>query len=404
MRPKSLRNLFVAGFVILFTLVVNAETNVDVLTKVWKIGASKACTQDMRSQFNNINFTSLKSQLNSETNRDNLRDLLNPFLKSLGWSHTEFTTSSDETFYLLRDHASSINPNYPPAPLIVNPGIQLGLTANGYYVREVLDGFPARQAGILKNDKILRWKNQTFDGTWGLKPSTDELLVERNNRKIKFTISTLLLNWNDAFLEATKLSEKIILANGKRIGYVHLWTGVHKDSATVLREIVERLSSQKVEGMIYDIRGGYGGAWWEHLDPFFKDRAGFFEAEVLDGDDKSDKWVSDPQDNKNAYLGPLVVLTNEGSRSGKEALAYQFKKSQRAVLVGANTAGYFSGGGYFFADQPADYLLYLCVMRITLDGNKIEGVGVSPDIAVPFDTKAMYADSQLETAIKVLAK
>lgn len=109
----------------------------------------------MRKQFNDVNFASLKSKLSTGQERDNLKNFLNSFLKSLVWSHTEFDTTSDETFYLFRDHSSSINRGYPSAPLIVNPEIQIGTDSNGYYAREILDGLPVKSAGVLKNDRLL---------------------------------------------------------------------------------------------------------------------------------------------------------------------------------------------------------------------------------------------------------
>ncbi len=61
------------------------------------------------------------------------QNILNPFLKSLGWSHTEFLTQRDETYYALRSYLSSIDPKNPPAPKIINPGIQLGHDEDGYF-------------------------------------------------------------------------------------------------------------------------------------------------------------------------------------------------------------------------------------------------------------------------------
>ncbi len=115
-----------------------------------------------------------------------------------------------------------------------------------------------------------------------------------------------------------------------------------------MKEIVERLAQQNIDGLILDIRGGYGGAWTEHLQPFFVDNAGFFEAEILDGEDKLQILPADEHHNPQAYTGPMAVLINEGVRSGKEAMAYQFKKSRRATLIGSKTAGYFFCGIFQF--------------------------------------------------------
>lgn len=124
---------------------------------------------------------------------------------------------------------------------------------------------------------------------------------------------------------------------------------------------------------------------------------------ALDGDDSKAILTPDAQSNPGSYLGRMAVLIDDGSRSGKEALAYQFKKSKRATLIGTSTPGYFSGGGLFFLDQPKDYFLYLCVRRDSkLDGVEIEGVGVAPHVFVPFDINNKWQDSQLDHAIDLL--
>lgn len=382
---------------------VRAETNSEVLKKVWSVGARNSCTQEMRNQFNSKTLASLSASLSSESDIEALKTVLNPFLKSLNWSHTEFMTPSDESFFLFRSYKSSLNQQYPPAPKIINPGIQVGRDSQGFFAREVLDGFPAQKSGVLKGDRLIQWQNQPFTGTWGTQETTGPVVIERNHQLISFTTLSQSLNWNDAFLDAIKVSQKVIPIGNKRIGYVHLWTGVHQESADLLNEIVKKLSAQKIDGLILDLRGGYGGAWWEHLVPFFENDRNFFEAELTDGAGHSQKLIPDSFQNKDAFLGPMVVLINEGVRSGKEALAYQFKKSRRAKVIGTPTAGYFSAGGIFFSEQPVDYLLYLCVNQVTLDGNIIEGQGITPDIHVQFETNNPWQDSQLWKALELLS-
>ena len=86
--------------------------------------------------------------------------------------------------------------------------------------------------------------------------------------------------------------------------------------------------------------------------------------------------------NNEAYSGPMAVLINAGTRSGKEALAYQFVKTGRATVIGTTTAGAFSGGMGIFAQRDAGYVLYLAVLEMRLDDRVIEGVGVAPHIEV----------------------
>ena len=100
---------------------------------------------------------------------------------------------------------------------------------------------------------------------------------------------------------------------------------------------------------------------------------------------------------------PVVVLINDGSRSGKEVLAYLFKKTGRGLLIGERTAGYATGGRK--REISPDSFLYYAVGDMLIDGKRLEGVGVEPDIEVPFDIRfAAGKDVQLERAKDEMVK
>ena len=88
-------------------------------------------------------------------------------------------------------------------------------------------------------------------------------------------------------------------------------------------------------------------------------------------------------------------------RSGKELLAYGFRKHGIGPVVGSKTAGAVVGGRPYVMDDGS--LLYLAVVDVHVDDNqRIEGVGVEPDIEVPFVVEyAQGADPQKERAIEV---
>jgi len=105
------------------------------------------------------------------------------------------------------------------------------------------------------------WLGHAFDGTWGKTATVGVLQLLRSEKLISLQVQTLALDWNDAFLQATKNSVKILKVGNKKIGYIHLWTGLHQDSATTLQRLVSELKP-KIQGLVLDLRGGYGGAWW----------------------------------------------------------------------------------------------------------------------------------------------
>jgi len=150
------------------------------------------------------------------------------------------------------------------------------------------------------------------------------------------------------------------------------------------------------EGLIIDLRHGFGGGpAIEYIDPFLRTGLQRITIDsVMRGRRITDRI---------AFDGPIVVLIGPGSRSGKELLAWYFQKTGRATLVGERTAGWVSGGRPLRICE--DSLLYCCVAMMTVDGPPIEGVGVPPDVEVPFDIRfAAGKDLQLNRALDEMVR
>ncbi len=100
---------------------------------------------------------------------------------------------------------------------------------------------------------------------------------------------------------------------------------------------------------------------------------------------------------------PLVVLIDGGTRSGKEVVARAIQKKHLGTLVGERTAGAVAAGQPFLLADKS--LLLLAVADILADGERLEGVGVAPDIEVADKLPlAEGADPQLDAALDAAAK
>jgi carboxyl-terminal processing protease len=154
--------------------------------------------------------------------------------------------------------------------------------------------------------------------------------------------------------------------------------------------------ANETEGIIIDIRDGVGGDFgYEFISPFLQYGLGEITVESTG---RQQTFKSTAGCNK-----PVVVLINGGSRSGKETLAYLFKKTGRGILVGERTAGYVVGGQK--KDISSDSFLYYGAFKMIVDGKNLEGVGIEPDIEVPFDIRfAAGRDIQLERAKDEMVK
>src|ERR1700693_3604050 len=99
---------------------------------------------------------------------------------------------------------------------------------------------------------------------------------------------------------------------------------------------------------------------------------------------------------------PVAMLIHGGTRSGKEVLAYGFKKYRLGEVIGNRTEGavlaataFLIGGG----------LLLLAVEDVLVDGVRLEGIGVAPTIEVQPDPPSLEgADPQLKRAVAVLSE
>jgi carboxyl-terminal processing protease len=187
---------------------------------------------------------------------------------------------------------------------------------------------------------------------------------------------------------------QIIEHDGHRFAYLPLcWL-----SGWQMREVLAKgldLAFDS-EGLIIDLRHGFGGSPpIEYIDPFLRTELRGVRIESVLRSGRSSSAL--------AYAGPVIVLINNQARSGKELLAWYFQKSGRAVLLGERTAGSVSGGRTRRISEES--MLYYCVAMIAVDGKRLEGVGVEPDIEVPFDIRfAAGNDVQLERAKREMVK
>ena len=71
---------------------------------------------------------------------------------------------------------------------------------------------------------------------------------------------------------------------------------------------------------------------------------------------------------------PVAMLVNGGTRSGKEVLAYGFRKYRLGEVIGTRTEGAVLAATAFLIGAG---LLLLAVEDVLVDGERLEGVGAS---------------------------
>lgn len=285
----------------------------------------------------------------------------------------------------------------PPLPIEV-PDIGVWWTRldDRWFVGGLVDDGPAKLAGLVLGDEVVTANGRAFQpvGAFAAGPGTKVTLGFRRNRGEALrtlTVEPRRVQPQAAFRSAITASARILERGTARIAYVRVWSWAGADMQDALEDAISDLNQKHPTAFVLDLRDGWGGASPDYLRIFdthipvieFADRDGHGE--------RIDRHIH----------VPATVLINRGSRSGKEAIAYGVKKHQLAKLVGERTGGAFVAGGVFCLDNGA--VLYLASAAVTVDGDVLEGKGVEPDVAAPFDLRyAAGRDVQLEAALRAL--
>ena len=258
-----------------------------------------------------------------------------------------------------------------------------GIGAQVEYVDGILTivspikGSPAEAAGLKPGDQVLKVDGDPLSGlsfmdavgkVRGPKGSTVKLSIRRNGVEIDF----------DVIRDIIRVPEAIITWQDN-IAVVQL-TQFGRITQEELRPQMEDVMKKDPKGIVLDLRSNPGGllSAANLVVSLFVEK-GTPYVEVRSRKDKSlslttaEKVIDDSV--------RLVVLVNEGSASASEIVAGALKDLDRATIVGAKTFGKGTVQQVLqFSDQSS--LKMTIAEWYTPDGNKIDGVGVNPDIGI----------------------
>ncbi|MDI3565532.1 S41 family peptidase [Bradyrhizobium sp. Arg816] len=331
-----------------------------------------------------------------------LAGVINSMLSELHASHTRYYTPYEPEYYQLSDiFAGALRrrglERVFPNGRISYPGIGIlsRLDTQGRnMITGVIEGTLAQQAGLLAGDAIVFADGAPFEPVQSFRGKVGKEVVlglRRAGAFMQISVTPVEIEPNKMFLDGLRASARIIPANGRSIGYVHVWCY----AGSVYQRTLEHLLSQSplngADALIWDLRDGWGGAIPGYLD-LFNTRAPTIQVTDRNGASELEnvKWRK-----------PAAMLVNGGTRSGKEILAYGFKKYRLGEVIGSRTEGAVLSATAFLIDGG---LLLLAVGDVQVDGERLEGVGVAPTIEVQAEPGSMGLDDpQLNRAIAVLS-
>ncbi|NMF64574.1 S41 family peptidase [Brasilonema octagenarum] len=334
--------------------------------------------------------------------------VINQMLSELRTSHTRFYTQDEPAYYQLLGIFQANNPDFQKELKKFFPKGKIEYSGIGAFTKDIngktfisaiLDASPAAKAGLKVGDQLLSVEGgpyqpiKSFAGKAGQKVT---LLIQRKpdaNTQEKIAVTPKIYDAATMFLEAQQASTQVIQRNGKKIGYVHIWSNAADPDQEKLRGDLIYGRLRNAEALVLDLRDGWGGGDIGYLNIFTAKEGPSITSIPRNGK----RYTSISQ-----WKKPVVMVINEGSRSSKEILAYGFKQHKIGPVIGSKTTGAVVAGRPFLMSDGS--FVYLAVSNVFLnETQRLEGKGVAPDINVPFSLEyAQAADPQKERAIEAM--
>lgn len=346
-----------------------------------------------------------KEPLNANSSEARVDKAIDSVLASLQASHTGRFEPDTIAYFELADIfrfaiRNDMRRLFPPDGQVSYPGIGMIAEplAGSLFVSDVYDGSSAARAGILTGDEILSVDGAPYHeiASFTDKVGRDvEIRLRRNAgaEPISVKVGVERLRPLRTFERAIETSIGITQRDGKRIGYVRLWTLSAPDGLDIVAREMADGRLKDVDGMVVDLRGRWGGGPSD-------------AAELFVGDTPTFRLI--PRDGEATLANvrwqkPVVAIIDEGARSGLELFAYALK-SNGIPLVGSRTAGALLAGRAYLL--PDDSLLEVAVSDAVIgDDVRLEGIGVAPDIPVAFSLPyAAGRDPQREAALQEMQR
>jgi carboxyl-terminal processing protease len=297
---------------------------------------------------------------------------------------------------------------------VVGVGVRIDFDpATGYSrVLGTLAGSPAERAGLASGDLIVSVDGMLFKG----KELGDVIASIRGKAGDKVSVTFLrggeLLSYSLA-REVVAYEPAYAMGLPEAVGYLRIHSFTEKTPAAVSASM-DTLFRQGTRALIVDLRDNPGGSFDHAVET-----AGLLlpvgrEVVVIA---KRGEPATHHRSEKSAPLTevPIVVLVNGGTSSGAEFVSAALAEGRNARLVGQKTFGKWTVQA--LEDLPNDWAFkYTVSVFRTPAGKSYEGQGLTPEVEVSMDAKALEqamhvkdpaqrvaGDAQLRTAVTLLS-
>ena len=276
-------------------------------------------------------------------------------------------------------------------------GVEIGMRDDKPTVIRLLDGNPAKKAGVLAGDIIIKVNDDVV-----LNADTSTV-ASKIRGEVGTTVKlTVVRGDSEKVIDITRakvVNPSVYSETRDNIGIIKV-SRFDEDTALLVRNAAEKLKKEPVKGVILDLRGNGGGfltaaqevaGVWLDNKIVVSERVGGKETDVLrSGGDTVLQGMK------------TIVLVDGETASASEIVAGALRDHGVAQLVGVTTFG--KGTVQKMVDLDAGSLLKVTVARwYTPNGKNLSAGGLKPDKKVGLSAEDVNAgkDPQLDAALAV---
>lgn len=363
-RTATFNLIEVIIIIIMTSLIVGVSTGVVVYKNYNEIdkrtskGEDKDYLKELEAAYKNI----LNSYVESVDEKGLTNAAIEAMYKYLGDPYTSYL-DQDTTSDLM----DRLNGEYSGI------GVEIQKIDEGVLVTNIFEDSPAEKSGMLVGDIIIKINGED------VRSNTVKEVSEKIKSKepVKITVYRSGIE-----KEITTKAQNVIITsvtknNYEGVGYIKIST-FSNTTYSQFKNALESLESEGISSLIIDVRnngGGYLSPAVEIAELFVTKGKNIYGLESKDAKEMYKDKTNDKRDYK------VVILTNGATASASEILTAALKESYGATIVGTTTYG--KGTVQETSTlETGGMVKYTTAYWLTPDGNKINGIGIKPDIEI----------------------
>lgn len=281
-------------------------------------------------------------------------------------------------------------------------GIVISLRDGQLTIIRPMPGTPASGAGLLRGDRVVKI-NEEATLNLPLNEAVSRLRGAPGSRVSVYVVREGANGWTTprrfdlirAVIHIESVESRML---GGNVGYIKIKSFQGNTFEDMQRALAQLHRQGNMRGLVLDLRDNPGGL----LDQAVRISDAFLTSGVIvttSSNDASQRDVKEAVAEGTEPNYPMVVLINGGSASASEIVAGALKNHDRALIVGQTSFGKGSVQVLYDYEEDGSALKLTIAQYLTPGDLSIQGVGITPDIAIdPMTVDAEDMDLTVDQA------